>query len=344
MNDPFARLAPSILAAFTIAAAACSSGTAAPPAGTGGGTHTGTTSGTGGSHQPAPGHQRSATGTGGGAGALTVQTYRSSSTGPIDIQVNSHIVLGPTEALVVDAQLLAADAEAVLQQVQASGRTLQTVFVTHAHPDHYAGLAVFVEAVPGVKVVTTPGVLGDFNASAPGTFQYLQSELGSAIADKLVTPTALTGSTLSVDGVILQVIDLPNPGEAEHGGALALPGGGLISGDLVYDDVHLFLGECHASGWKQNLAAVGAMGFTTLYPGHGTSPVTPAAFAATGAYIDGAIPILEAAKGLDAGVSDAGDGRVAIADAEIQAAFPAYQSQYLLAYSTTTFLDTNKCP
>ncbi|HEY1957119.1 MAG TPA: MBL fold metallo-hydrolase [Polyangiaceae bacterium] len=278
------------------------------------------------------------------AGTLTVETYSSASSGPVDIQVNSHIVLGPTEALVVDGQLLASDAQAVLQKVQASGRKLKTVFLTHAHPDHYAGLAVFTEAVPDVAVVTTPDVLADFQASAPGTFQYLQSSLGSAIADKLVTPTALSGSSLAVDGITIQVLDLPNAGESAHGAALALPGGGLVSGDLVYDDVHLFLGECHADGWKTNLTAFEQKGFTTIYPGHGPSPVDASAFAATSAYIDGAIPILEAAKAGDAGASDAGDSRVGDAVSQIQAAFPKYSSNYLLGYSSSTFLDTNACP
>lgn len=349
MNAHVDRFLVPVLTTFALAAAACTSSSTTPGTGSGAGagassSSTGATSTASTASSSSSSGTGTTTGAGGGAGQLTVETYTSSATGEIDIQVNSHIVMGATEALVVDAQLLAADAQAVLAKVQASKRTLKTVFVTHAHPDHYSGLAVFVEAVPSVQVVTTADVLGDFQASALATFQYLQSVLGSAIADKLVTPTALAGSTLDVDGVALQVIALPNAGESSHGAALALPGGALVSGDLVYDDVHLFLGECHSSGWKQNLSAIGGMGFSTFYPGHGKSPVGPDALTATGAYIDGAIPLLEAAKDADAGTSDAGDPRVAIAVQGIQAAFPAYSSNYLLDYSTTTFLDTDKCP
>ena len=278
------------------------------------------------------------------ASALTVQTYSSSSSGPIDIQVNSHLVLGPQHALLADGQLLVADAQKVVSMIQASGRTLDTVFLTHAHPDHYAGFAVIKQAFPNASFVTTADVLADYNASAPGTLAYLDSALGNLVASDLVTPTALTSPTLTLDGQTIDVIDLPNPGESAHGAALGLPSGVLVSGDLLYNDVHLYLGDCHASGWKSNIATVQAMGYSTIYPGHGHAPVDASVFGATSSYIDGAIPILEAAKDDDAGASDAGDPRVGVAVGQLQAAFPSYQSQYLVGFSATEFIDTNKCP
>ena len=278
------------------------------------------------------------------AGKPTVQTYTSSSTGAVDIQVNSHLVLGKTSAVLVDGQLLAADATAVVNMITQSGHTLTTVLLTHAHPDHYSGFAVIQAAFPAAQFVTTSDVLGDFQGSAQSVFAYLQSTYGSLIASKLVTPTALTGNTIALDDLTLQVIALPNPGESVHGAALALPGGALVSGDLLYDDVHLYLGECHSAGWKQNLDAIGAMGFTTFYPGHGPSPVGASVFGVDTSYIAGAVPILEAAEALDASAGDGGDPRVGVAMGQIAQAFPSFHSNYLLGYSTTTFIDTNKCP
>ena len=278
------------------------------------------------------------------AGALTVLTHTSSSSGSIDVQVDSHLVMGPNEALLVDGQLLAAEAQAVAQMITQSGRTLKAVFLTHAHPDHYAGFAVIQKAFPAAQFVTTAAVLADFQASAPGTFQYLQSALGNLVADHLVTPTALSGTMLTIDGTSVQVIELPNAGESAHAAALGLPGGALVSGDLLYDHVHLFLGECKSDGWQKNLSAIQAMGFGTIYPGHGKAPVDTSAFADDSSYIGGAIPILRAAEAMDAGASDAGDPRVGAAMQEIAHAFPAFQSTYLLGYSTSTFIDTSKCP
>lgn len=286
----------------------------------------------------------SSTGASMDAATFSVQTYSSSASGMVDIQVNSHLVLGPTEALLVDSQFLVADAQAVADMVTKSGRKLATVLVTHAHPDHYAGLAVIQAAFPDAAIVTTPGVLEDFQANAPATVAYLQSVFGSLLASKLVTPSALLTDTIMLDGVALKVIEMPNAGESAHAAALALPGGILVSGDLLYNHVHLQLGECHSQGWQENLAAVQALGFTTFYPGHGKSPVDGSVFAEDTAYVTGAIPILRAAEETDAAAGDAGDPRIGIAVGQIVGMFPDFNSQFLVGFSTTTFIDTNKCP
>jgi glyoxylase-like metal-dependent hydrolase (beta-lactamase superfamily II) len=274
-----------------------------------------------------------------------VQTYSSSATGMVDIQVNSHLVVGGTEAVLVDSQFLVADAQAVADMVTKSGRKLTTVLLTHAHPDHYLGLAVIHAAFPSAAIVTTPGVLTDFKANAPATLALLQKVgLASVIASSLVTPSPLAGDIITLDGKPMQVVEMPNAGETAHAAALALPGGALISGDLLMNHVHLYLGECHSEGWQQNLDAVKAMGFTTFYPGHGKAPVDLSVYADDTSYIAGAIPILRAAEGSDASAGDAGDPRVGVAIGEITAKFPDYESQFVLGFSTSTFIDTNKCP
>jgi glyoxylase-like metal-dependent hydrolase (beta-lactamase superfamily II) len=278
-------------------------------------------------------------------GTFTVETYSSSATGMVDIQVNSHLVLGATEAILVDTQLLVADAQAVVQMVTKSGRKLTTVFLTHAHPDHYLGLAVIQQAFPSAAIVTTAGVLTDFKANAPATLALLQGAgLENVIASSLVTPSPLADDTIALDGETLRVVELPNPGETAHGAALALPTGALISGDLLMNHVHLYLGECHSDGWRQNLDAVKAMGFATFYPGHGKAPVDVSVFADDESYLAGAIPILRGAEVSDAGASDAGDPRVGAAIAQIVQTFPNFESQFVLGFSTATFIDTNKCP
>jgi len=279
-----------------------------------------------------------------GGGALTVRTYTSSGTGAVDIQVNSHLVVGATEAVLVDAQFLVADAQAVANMVTSSGRTLTTVLLTHAHPDHYGGLAVLQSAFPHASIVTTAGVLADFRANAPGTLAYLQSVFGDMVASTLVEPTALGGGTITLDGQTLQILELPNAGESAHAAALELPGGVLISGDLLYNDVHLQLGECHSEGWQQNIAAIRAMGFKKFYPGHGTSPVDDSVLAADTSYIAGTIPILRAAEAMSPGAGDGGDPRVGEAVGQITSMFPSFTSNFLVGFSADTFINTNKCP
>ncbi len=155
-------------------------------------------------------------GSGGGAAALEVKTYASDPAGPA---VDSHLVLGSTEAVLVDGQFFKADAAKVIDLVKASGKTLTTVFLTHAHPDHYLGLDPIHAAFPQAKIVTTAAVLAEFKAKAPGTFTYLKGMLADQIADALTTPEALTGTTILVDGQELTVV------EAAHAGRAGAPRG-----------------------------------------------------------------------------------------------------------------------
>lgn len=197
----------------------------------------------------------------GGVAELTIQSYPSDIAGPA---VDSHLIFGSKEAVLVDGQLFKADAAKVIALVKASGKTLTTVFLTHAHPDHYLGLDPIHAAFPQAKVVTTAAVLAELEAKAPGTFMYLKGSFTDQIADALTTPEVLAGDTILIDGQALTVIEAPHAGESGSAAALVLSGEKtLIAGDLVYHDVHLVLAECAWQGWLDNLTAVKAMGFET---------------------------------------------------------------------------------
>jgi glyoxylase-like metal-dependent hydrolase (beta-lactamase superfamily II) len=272
------------------------------------------------------GSTAASTSSAGGGGAtpadLTIQSYQSDLAGPA---VDSHLIVGSTEVVLVDSQFFKADAAKVIDLVKASGKTLTTVFLTHAHPDHYLGLDPIHAAFPQAKIVTTKAVLAEFTAKAPGTFTYLKGSFADQIADALTTPEALAGDTITIDGQALTVIEAPHAGESGSAAALVLPGKkSLIAGDLVYHDVHLVLGECEWQGWLDNLAAVKAMGFETIYPGHGAK-TDMATLDADADYIKAVVPIMDAAASADE------------AKAAIKVKYAKYGSDFLLGFSVDNY-------
>jgi glyoxylase-like metal-dependent hydrolase (beta-lactamase superfamily II) len=186
--------------------------------------------------------------------------------------VNSHLIYGEREALLVDAQFTRSEARKVVEMVRATGRELKTIFITHGHPDHYLGLEILTREFPRAQVLARPAVIADIQASAPGKLAYWKPIYKDDLADAAVVPTAFTGASLSVDGQAVELVELPEPGESEHATALFIPASGtLLTGDLAYNDVHLWLVENRPQGWLKNLDRAEKIGATRILPGHGAN-------------------------------------------------------------------------
>ena len=70
----------------------------------------------------------------------------------------STLVLGETEVVLVDTPYLAEHIEQVIQRIEASGRRLTTVFITHGHSDHYFGLERLLAHFPQASAVSVASV------------------------------------------------------------------------------------------------------------------------------------------------------------------------------------------
>src|SRR5271170_7361543 len=72
--------------------------------------------------------------------------------------VNSTIVEGDHEVMLVDAQLTKTSAEKVLQEIKETKKPLSIIYITHEHADHFLGLEVFRDAYPGVRIIANSTV------------------------------------------------------------------------------------------------------------------------------------------------------------------------------------------
>ncbi len=70
--------------------------------------------------------------------------------------ITSTLIFGEYDAVLVDAMGTVAEAEALANWVALHNRNLETIYITHAHFDHFYGLSVLLDRFPGARAIATP--------------------------------------------------------------------------------------------------------------------------------------------------------------------------------------------
>jgi glyoxylase-like metal-dependent hydrolase (beta-lactamase superfamily II) len=199
------------------------------------------------------------------AAPLTLEVYTSNDYG---YATTSTIVYGASEAVLIDPQFLASDARKVAAMIKASGRTLTTVYTTHAHPDHFFGIAVIKQAFPGARYVALPEVAKRMEAAWPGRREFwyptYRDELPSAtpiLPEPLAAPRlTLEGQTLEITGEVM--------GDGPGNSYVWIPSlRAVVAGDVVFFDRHLGV-PADPSAWLATLDRIDALKPAVLVPGH----------------------------------------------------------------------------
>lgn len=200
---------------------------------------------------------------------LTIQSFTASEAGAWS---NAYLILGTTTAMLFDVGQIRSEATQLADMIARSGRTLETVMISHAHPDHFMGLDVITDRFPNARVVSTPNVVADIKTDGPWMFKLLQQKLGAEGPARLVIPEPLDTHSLTFEDYRFEVVEFAE-GESRHLAALYLPDlSALLAADLVYNGAHLYLQEKHLESWLARLDELESFVLdrvATLYPGHG---------------------------------------------------------------------------
>jgi glyoxylase-like metal-dependent hydrolase (beta-lactamase superfamily II) len=70
--------------------------------------------------------------------------------------ITSTLIFGEYDAVLVDAMGIVAEAEALADWVALHNRNLETLYITHAHFDHFYGLSILLDRFPGARAIATP--------------------------------------------------------------------------------------------------------------------------------------------------------------------------------------------
>jgi glyoxylase-like metal-dependent hydrolase (beta-lactamase superfamily II) len=200
--------------------------------------------------------------------------------------VNAYVVEGAEGLVVVDGMLTVSDALAVRTRIAALKKPVLGAIVTHAHPDHYAGMSEILRGLD-VPIVSTQAVRETIVRDDATKDAIVGPMMAAEWPAMRVFPNRdlASGSTVEFGDLLFRVDDV-GPAESPADSTWTLGEHAIFVGDLVYAGMHAYLADGYAAEW---LACIDRLerstaSDTTLYVGHG-APGSKALFETQRRYI-----------------------------------------------------------
>jgi len=203
----------------------------------------------------------------------------------------STLIFGEYDAVLVDAMTTVAESEALADWVALHNRNLETIYVTHAHFDHFYGLSVLIDRFPAARAIATRKTVAAMQSAFTPTVERLARHLFPAqIPTKLVPPEPYEHEVFTLEGHELRIIEQGRT-DCPDSTSLYVPSIGLIvAGDVVYNQCHMYVGDTtpeSRNNWIAALDRLAALNPTIVVAGHKKpgAPDSPSAIQDTKRYL-----------------------------------------------------------
>jgi len=184
------------------------------------------------------------------------------------------LIYGERDAVLVDTFLSVQHSKELVDWIVESGKNLTTIYVTHAHGDHFFGLKLLLDRFPDARAFATASVVAGTQNQIKSDFvnAFWEPRFPGQVPSQLAVPEILEGNALYLEGEELEVIAVGHT-DTSNTTALHVPSIGLVvSGDAVYNDTHPYLAECDEKArgeWLGALDRIEALHPNAVVAGHG---------------------------------------------------------------------------
>jgi glyoxylase-like metal-dependent hydrolase (beta-lactamase superfamily II) len=204
-----------------------------------------------------------------GPDALSTKVFFSDESG---FAVASVIVMGKENAALIDAQWSLSNGHRVAAEILETGRRLETIYITHAHPDHYFGLGPIAEAFPAAKVIALPEVARTINKQMFGKVDYWKPIIGPTnVPTKAINIETMSQNYFELEGHRIEI--LPGiMGDLKYNSVVWIPSIKTLYGsDVLFNQAHPFTCEISAEErrqWLKDVERLEKLGAEVVIPGH----------------------------------------------------------------------------
>ena len=198
---------------------------------------------------------------------LKVHTGR----GQVGYDVNSTMIIGERDMLVIDPQFSLSEAHKLAAEILESKKRLVTIYSTHAHPDHLFGLAVLKQAFPDAKIVALPATVNAAKTGWPARQRFWVATYGTNIpGPEPVLPEELATPVLTLEGEEFPITGGVQGADGPGNSFVWVPSlKAVITGDIVFDHVYFGVPRDQArQNWQTTIDQIAALKPAIVIPGH----------------------------------------------------------------------------
>lgn len=204
--------------------------------------------------------------------------------------MTSTLIYGESDAVLVDPLTTVDEARALADWVALHQRNLTTIYVTHGHIDHFAGVGILLERYPDARAIGTPKAVEMMREQAPA-LPYFRKILPGRLPTSITVPEPYEEGVFTLEGHELRIIEQGRT-DAVDSTSLHVPSIDLVvAGDVVYNECHMYVGDTTADSrenWIAALDRLAALDPKIVVAGHKKTgaPDVPAAIGETRRYLE----------------------------------------------------------
>jgi glyoxylase-like metal-dependent hydrolase (beta-lactamase superfamily II) len=201
----------------------------------------------------------------------------------------STLIFGESDAVLVDTLMTIAEADALANWVALHHRKLTTIYITHGHFDHFAGLSVLLQRFPDARAIATPKSV-ELMRKQSELIPFLRKLWPEQLPSGIVLAEPYASNVFTLEGHELRIIEQGRT-DAVDTTSLHVPSiDTIVGGDVFYNQCHMYVGDTTAesrANWIAALDRLAALNPKIAIAGHKKpgAPDTPGIIEASKRYL-----------------------------------------------------------